>query len=505
MRSSSVEVLNISEDGGKFVCQVERFSVPSDSHEVVLSWNDTKKRRGFVSIGDDVAFVKASPGDVDHQIVPASLDQLGDNEFAWRDTAHRGSVILILILPTDYIIREIGYTSPPATRFKVFENRLAFYWDIGEETTDLRWKMTRKGNRNLERLCGELNKATLETEAEKKIDQTSEIANGSLSGDNPDAGDNLVAHYIPELWEKVTVATLAAVVLLAVLYAALQQDEIPARNFALLRIILSFAMGVMGGVIPGFLHVDLSFSGSIIRAGGGLALGIVTFFFTPQVVPNDLSSINKQVHSIKSKSSSPEEPNPSQTLDVSPTEKQVSSRTSEPPQKPKPRQTTDAPATNNIRREPVIYTKEKTEGSTRVIGNVKVISELNSYTFEIEVKTRKTGISGTGKGVVEVQLLDNNFQPSPPISVQKTVGSDLTGKVEKSNSKTVSNIPADKFYGLIWGIKTSDSIGFPTTITELNSFIKDEFGTVIDVKAVVQTLRNGESKSFGDFSVLRMP
>src|SRR5262249_29045082 len=88
-------------------------------------------------------------------------------------------------------------------------------------------------------------------------------------------------------WEKLTVAALVVVIILAVLYAALQKDEIPARNFTLLRILLSAAMGFMGGVIPGFLRVDLSWRGVLIRSSGGLALGVLSFFFPPALVPND--------------------------------------------------------------------------------------------------------------------------------------------------------------------------------------------------------------------------
>ena len=93
--------------------------------------------------------------------------------------------------------------------------------------------------------------------------------------------------YRPSLWEKITFAVLAVGIILTALFIITQRNEIPARNFALMRILLSAAMGVVGGVIPGFLHVSLTRFGALIRAGGGLALAVLTYFFTPSIVPPD--------------------------------------------------------------------------------------------------------------------------------------------------------------------------------------------------------------------------
>jgi hypothetical protein len=51
-----------------------------------------------------------------------------------------------------------------------------------------------------------------------------------------------------------------------------------------LRIILSFAAAALGASIPGFLHVSVSGKGIWIRAGGALALFVLTLFFSPNVV-----------------------------------------------------------------------------------------------------------------------------------------------------------------------------------------------------------------------------
>jgi len=50
-----------------------------------------------------------------------------------------------------------------------------------------------------------------------------------------------------------------------------------------LRIILSLAIGILGATIPGFLNVGYKVGGLVIRAGGALALFVITFFGSPQV------------------------------------------------------------------------------------------------------------------------------------------------------------------------------------------------------------------------------
>lgn len=50
-----------------------------------------------------------------------------------------------------------------------------------------------------------------------------------------------------------------------------------------LRIILSLSAGILAGTVPGFLKVNYNVSGLAIRAAGGFALFLVTFFGSPSV------------------------------------------------------------------------------------------------------------------------------------------------------------------------------------------------------------------------------
>ncbi len=57
------------------------------------------------------------------------------------------------------------------------------------------------------------------------------------------------------------------------------------NQVVLVRTVLSLAVGVIGAVVPGFLQIDLGGKGVAIRAGGALALFVITFFFSPNVLP----------------------------------------------------------------------------------------------------------------------------------------------------------------------------------------------------------------------------
>jgi hypothetical protein len=92
--------------------------------------------------------------------------------------------------------------------------------------------------------------------------------------------------YAPALWERILGYVAAFFIIGLVAYVIIQGKPLQDQNFAVfLRILLSGAMAIIGAVIPGFLSVDLSGRGVAIRAGGALALFVVTFFFSPKVLP----------------------------------------------------------------------------------------------------------------------------------------------------------------------------------------------------------------------------
>ena len=56
------------------------------------------------------------------------------------------------------------------------------------------------------------------------------------------------------------------------------------RLFFGLRLLLSFGAAALGASIPGFLNVGWSGGGLAVRAGGALALFVLTFVYTPDLV-----------------------------------------------------------------------------------------------------------------------------------------------------------------------------------------------------------------------------
>jgi hypothetical protein len=82
-------------------------------------------------------------------------------------------------------------------------------------------------------------------------------------------------------------ATLAALVVvgLAVFLTVRNEAFASPQIFFVVRVVLSFAVAVLGATIPGFLEVGWKGSGLAIRAGGALALFVLTFVYTPELVP----------------------------------------------------------------------------------------------------------------------------------------------------------------------------------------------------------------------------
>src|SRR5947209_5466031 len=103
-------------------------------------------------------------------------------------------------------------------------------------------------------------------------------------------------------------ATLAALVIVGLMaYLLIRNEPIAdARLFFGLRLILSFSAAVLGASIPGFLNLKWSGGGFVARAGGALALFILTFVFTPDLVKDQGSFGETQ---IKQHSEGPLSPN----------------------------------------------------------------------------------------------------------------------------------------------------------------------------------------------------
>jgi len=82
---------------------------------------------------------------------------------------------------------------------------------------------------------------------------------------------------------RISVST-AVIIVSVVVYLVIRNQPFTDLNLIiLLRIILAVSMGIIGATIPGFLTIEYSAKGVVIRAAGALALTIICYFGTPKV------------------------------------------------------------------------------------------------------------------------------------------------------------------------------------------------------------------------------
>jgi hypothetical protein len=81
-------------------------------------------------------------------------------------------------------------------------------------------------------------------------------------------------------------ATCAALVIvgLTVFLLIRNQPIADLRLFLILRVVVSCSAATFGATIPGFLELGWRGQGLAIRAGGALALFVLTFVYTPDLV-----------------------------------------------------------------------------------------------------------------------------------------------------------------------------------------------------------------------------
>ena len=112
-------------------------------------------------------------------------------------------------------------------------------------------------------------------------------------------------------------ATLAALVVvgLAIFLLVRNQPIADPKLFFVMRVVLSFSAAALGATIPGFLDIRWSGSGLAIRAGGALALFVLTFVYTPDLVTGQ-GSPGIQINQSSSGALSPPIANNSGTITI---------------------------------------------------------------------------------------------------------------------------------------------------------------------------------------------
>jgi hypothetical protein len=101
----------------------------------------------------------------------------------------------------------------------------------------------------------------------------------------PRASNNNASGHGAQLFERFAATCAALVIIGLVVFLLIRNQPIAdPRLFLALRVILSLGAAVLAATIPGFLEVGWSGSGLAIRSGGALALFVLTFLCTPDLV-----------------------------------------------------------------------------------------------------------------------------------------------------------------------------------------------------------------------------
>lgn len=93
--------------------------------------------------------------------------------------------------------------------------------------------------------------------------------------------------YIPTSFERKTAIVSAVGVVILIAFLLVRNEPFADANLVVLaRIILSTGVATIGATVPGFLQIGWKTKGLFIRAGGALALFVLSFVLTPKVITN---------------------------------------------------------------------------------------------------------------------------------------------------------------------------------------------------------------------------
>lgn len=91
--------------------------------------------------------------------------------------------------------------------------------------------------------------------------------------------------YMPAAWERAAAVGSALLFLGLTGFLLIRNEPFSDPNLVVIsRIMLSLSVAILGASIPGFLHVGWKGKGLLIRAGGAIALFVLSFLLTPKVL-----------------------------------------------------------------------------------------------------------------------------------------------------------------------------------------------------------------------------
>lgn len=152
--------------------------------------------------------------------------------------------------------------------------------------------------------------------------------------------------------------------------------------------------------------------------------------------------------------------------------------------------------------------KEKHEGSTRTKASYSINKDGENTKVKINFSVRKSGVSGTGRGVLVFVLINDSAEPVWKYEKGFTVGADaVDGVNEKDNEVefTVYNDKWDNVFGSAFYIdSTKDTTGIPSTLPDFIDAFKNLFKDVVDIVNIFKSLPIGESTDIIDWTFKKL-
>jgi hypothetical protein len=148
------------------------------------------------------------------------------------------------------------------------------------------------------------------------------------------------------------------------------------------------------------------------------------------------------------------------------------------------------------------------QGSTRSKGSYSLVKDGNNVKLSINFNVRKSGTSGSGRGAMSFQILDDSWDPVTSFNKSLTVGADsLKGTADKDWKKNITLTGPKAKKVIDNGIAVAfivdsnkDTIGVPTSIDDW----KKALGDIADLKSELDKLSAGDSKNMNGWKVFKM-
>jgi hypothetical protein len=145
---------------------------------------------------------------------------------------------------------------------------------------------------------------------------------------------------------------------------------------------------------------------------------------------------------------------------------------------------------------------QKVMGSTQANGDYSIDQDGNNVKITLNLKVKKTGIAGDGKGVLGFALVDGNGNNILRHDLGLTVGANaLTGVNEKNETQTIT-ILGNKWndvVGIAFYVNVdSNSIGIPTSPNEWKSLLEQA------IPDIFSALQAGKAASVKGWSIKKI-